>query len=134
LIYSDEDDNEMVGILLGYDVSTSKKGKFLYPLIGEQAKHFAKYQRKSLELFEIFKQDFKAEFPTSVPVTARMNLQGNQAYFYFYADTRFNFSDFVREFRRKIGYNFFLYQVGARDRIRLDPKADGMYCASGHGT
>lgn len=29
--------------------------------------------------------------------------------------------------------NFFLYQVGARDRIRLDPNADGMMCASGHG-
>ena len=87
-----------------------------------------------MELFETFKTDFKKEFPESVPVTARMDLSGYQVYFYFYAETRFNFVSFVKEFRGKIGMNFFLYQVGARDRIRLDPKADGMYCASGHGT
>ena len=134
VIYKDDEWQQMVGIVLGYDMETTKSGTFLYPLSWNEEEQFNLHQKKALELFEIFRKDFKVGFPESVPVTARMNLNGTLAYFYFYAETRFQFAEFVRSFRQKIGYNFFLYQVGARDRIRLDPRADGLYCASGHGT
>ncbi|USN54359.1 MAG: hypothetical protein H6765_07460 [Candidatus Peribacteria bacterium] len=111
VVYQDDENKEQVGVVLGYKVSTSKTGNFLYPLMEQQAENFAKYQKQALDLFATFKQDFKAEFPDSVPVTARMNLTGNHVYFYFFAETRFNFAEFVKSFRQKIGYNFFLYQV-----------------------
>lgn len=133
IVYKDDEGKEQVGVVLGYDQPTQKIGNFLYPLTGQQADLFQKYQQTALTLFDTFKVQFKKEFPESVPVTARMNLQGNTIYFYFYAEVRFNFAEFVKRFRQEIGYNFFLYQVGARDRIRLDPRADGMFCASGHG-
>jgi len=41
-------------------------------------------------------EKFKKEFPESVPVTARMNLYATEIYFYFYAETRFNFAEFVK--------------------------------------
>lgn len=133
VVYKDDEGKEQVGIVLWYEQPAQKSGAFLYPLAGKQADLFQQYQQKALALFDTFKVQFKKEFPESVPVTARMNLQGNTVYFYFYAEIRFNFAEFVKRFRQEIGYNFFLYQVGARDRIRLDPKADGMFCASGHG-
>lgn len=134
VVYKDDEWQEMVGIVLWYEMETTKKWTFLYALREEKEEKFTINQKKALDLFVTFKKDFKEWFPESVPVTARMNLAGNLVYFYFYAETRFQFADFVRAFRQKIGCNFFLYQVGARDRIRLDPRADGMYCASWHGT
>lgn len=134
IVYQDDEQKPQVGIVLWYEIDTNKKGTFSYLLEGERLTEFEHQQQKALDLFPSFKQDFKARFPESVPVTARMNLAWNQIYFYFFAEVRFQFADFVRTFRQKIGYNFFLYQVGARDRIRLDPRADGMYCASWHGT
>jgi cell fate regulator YaaT (PSP1 superfamily) len=85
----------------------------------QQKEQFEKNQSRAQELFSSFRTKFKAEFP--------------EIYFYFFAEGRYNFSEFVRAFRPEVGMNFFIYQVGARDRIRLDPRADGMYCASGHG-
>jgi cell fate regulator YaaT (PSP1 superfamily) len=134
VVYLDDEKKQQVGIVLGYEIETAKEWKFLYALQGDQAIHHDENQKKAHELFQVFKKDFKENFPESVPVTARMNLQWSMVYFYFFAELRFQFAEFVKVFRQKIGYNFFLYQVWARDRIRLDPRADGMYCASGHGT
>lgn len=47
----------------------------------------------------------------------------DQIYFYFYSEERYVFSDFVRDFREELGKNIFLFQVGARDMMRLDPNA-----------
>ena len=47
----------------------------------------------------------------------------DQLYFYFYSEERYVFSDFVRDFRQEIWKNIFLFQVGARDMMRLDPNA-----------
>jgi len=91
-------------------------------------------EKEAKELFLIFKQEFKKEFPEAVPINARMWRWKSTIYFYFYADTRFNFSDFVKEFRKKIGMNFFLYQVGARERVRLSPASSYRECpTSGKG-
>jgi hypothetical protein len=47
----------------------------------------------------------------------------DQLYFYFYSEERYVFSDFVRELKQEIGKNIFLFQVGARDMMRLDPNS-----------
>ena len=131
IVYKDEEGNEFVGTLLGYETQASKSGTFLYPLEGQQKELFDGYQQKAADLYKVFVQEFGQGFPESVPLCARMNLQGTQIYFYFYAETRFQFADFVREFRQKIGYHFFLYQVGARDRVRLHPHLEERYDPSG---
>ncbi len=131
VVYKDSDSKEMVGTLLGYSVDSAKTGAFLYPLTGQQAENFKAYQEKAAKLYDLFKDKFKASFPESVPLTARMNLQGNQVYFYFFAETRFDFAEFVKGFRQEIGYNFFLYQVGARDRVRLHPNLHEWFDTSG---
>jgi hypothetical protein len=104
--------------LSGIFCRISENWTFLYPLTGQQAEN--QRPRKAAKLYDLFKGNLKS-FPESVPPTARMNLQGNQVYFYFFAETRFDFAEFVKGFRQEIGYNFFLYQVGARDRVRLHP-------------
>jgi hypothetical protein len=60
-----------------------------------------------------------------------MNLQGTQVYFYFYSEQRFVFTDFIKNFRNQIGMNFFLFQVGARDMVRLSYDADIYLAACG---
>ncbi len=133
VLYKDEENKNHTGVVLGYQRECQKTYQFVWTFTPQQLEQFNKNQEKAREIFPLFKQKFKISFPESVPVTARMNLYGNEIYFYFFAEQRFNFAEFVREFRQEIGMNFFLYQVGARDRIRLDPHADGMMCASGHG-
>lgn len=131
IVYQDEEGHEMVGEYLGYETDAEKTGTFLYPLLGQQEQNFEAYQQKAAGLFEIFDSQFKALFPESVPLCARMNLTWNHIYFYFYAETRFNFSDFVKSFREQIGCKFFLYQVGARDRVRLHPNLKEWFDPSG---
>jgi hypothetical protein len=53
-------------------------------------------------MYELFASKFTAEFPEAVPLTARMNSSGNQVYFYFFAETRFQFGEFVKSFRQQI--------------------------------
>jgi len=130
-IYKDEDGKEMVAEILWYDVRAEKKWTYVAKLESWEKIMFEKNQDKAKKLFVDFKKSFKAAFPESKPITARMNLSWNHVYFYFYAETRFNFSDFVRSFRQKIGMKFFIYQVWARDRVRLHPNLDERYDPSG---
>ena len=131
IVYKDKEGKEMVGTYLGYKTSVDKKGTFLYPLNWSELDVFNQYQVTATDLYETFKKDFSEAFPTSKPITARMNLQWNQVYFYFYAETRYNFAEFVKSFRQKIGYKFFLYQVGSRDRVRMHPHLEEWYDPSG---
>jgi cell fate regulator YaaT (PSP1 superfamily) len=134
VLYKDEEQKSHTGTVLGYPRECRNNSIYVGPLSEAQVEQFNKNQERAKEMFPNFKIKFKEAFPESVPVTARMNLYGNEIYFYFFAEVRFNFADFVRSMRPEIPMNFFLYQVGARDRIRLDPRADGMVCSSGHGT
>jgi cell fate regulator YaaT (PSP1 superfamily) len=52
-------------------------------------------------------------------------------YFYFYAEMRFQFSDFVKRFREQTKANFFLFQIGARDMIKLSPATDNLIGCNG---
>lgn len=131
IVYKDDEDNEQVWKALGYELKNTKQGKFLYPLKGTEAENFFSYQQQATELFDYFAKEFKRAFPDSVPLNGRMNLQWNTVYFYFYAETRYNFADLVKSLREIIKKRFFIYQVGARDRVRLHPNLHERYDASG---
>lgn len=123
ILYRGENDKEMVGIYIGYPVESSKTGEYLATITGDQLLKFDRYHQKSTELFKVFKHEFKQRFPQTKPVTARANRQWDTVYLYFYCEERLDFADFVRYFRTKMPIKFFLYQIGARDMVRLAPNA-----------
>lgn len=131
VIYVDEENKEAAGTVLWYETACNKTGTFARQLIWQEFDTFMGYQDKATSLYELFSSRFTAEFPEAVPLTARMNSMGNQVYFYFFAETRFQFGEFVKSFRQQIGYHFFLYQVGSRDRVRLHPRLEERYDPSG---
>jgi len=72
----------------------------------------------------MFKKLFKKYFNDSIPVTARYHVFSDQIYFYFYSEERYVFSEFVKELRELLGKSIFLFQVGARDMVRMSPGAN----------
>lgn len=122
ITYIDED-KKMVGTYIWYYLPTNKQWKFDSILVDETKDKFDKYQKKANEYFVIFKKEFKSFFPNTKPVTARVNLSWDMIYFYFYCEDRLNFVEFLKSFRGKIPINFFLYQVWARDMVRLHPQS-----------
>jgi hypothetical protein len=64
-----------VGTYIGYPVESAKTGTYLDVLSGDKLDRFDRYQRKSADLFSMWKREFKATFPQTKPVTARSNLQ-----------------------------------------------------------
>lgn len=127
IMYLDEENKEAVGTVLGYETPCNKTWTFARQLVWQELETFLWYQEKAKGLYTLFAEMFTAEFPEAVPLTARMNGAGNQVYFYFFAETRFQFGEFVKTFRQQIGYHFFLYQVGSRDRVRLHPHLEERY-------
>ncbi|MEI7563112.1 MAG: hypothetical protein WCJ39_05595 [bacterium] len=57
-------------------------------------------------------------------MTARYHIYGDQIYFYFYSEERYVFTAFVKELRQELGKNIFLFQIGARDMIKMSPGTD----------
>lgn len=131
IVYTDSDGNDNVGEYLGYTLSDAKKEKFKMLLEGTEKKNFDYYQEEAEKLFTIFSKEFCKEFPDAVTLCGRESVRGDQVYFYFYADQRYNFADFVRSFRNKLQKRFFIYQVSSRDRVRLHPNRDEWFDASG---
>ncbi len=119
IVYKDNEWKEYVWELLWYPIKTEKKWTYIRTLTGREETRFEDNKAKAKEYYKTFSVKFKKEFPTSVPITARLNLYGNQIYFYFFAEQRFDFAHLVRELREKIPMRFFIYQVWARDRVRL---------------
>lgn len=116
-------EKESIGIVLGFPLEMERTAQFVKKLNAEDCEEFAKQQDFALKVFPLFKKKFKTLFPTSKPVTARYNPIMDQIYFYFYSEERYVFGDFVRELREELGKNIFLFQVGARDMMRIDPNA-----------
>jgi cell fate regulator YaaT (PSP1 superfamily) len=135
VLYQDHEQKSHIWTVLWFPRKTWLKGSLVSILTDTQLEQFNANQRIAREkYFPWFKLWFKDRFPESVPVTARMDLDGRTMYLYFYAEGRYDFAEYVRELRSSIPMRFFIYQVGARDRVRLDPNADGLICASGHGS
>lgn len=98
--------------------------ELLDKLSSDDLKYFDKMHLKAQEKFKLFKTRFKKKFPDTIPVVARYHIFAEQYYFFFYAEQRFNFADFVREFRSELWANFFLFQVWARDMVKMSPATD----------
>jgi len=130
IVYKDDEDKTLVGEYLWYVLEKTKKGTFSSILSWKWLDDFKSYQEKSLEFYKDFKKEFWWLFPDSVPITAKASLYWDQYYFYFYAEWRYNFADFVRSFREKVKKKFFIYQVWARDRVRLHPNRHEWFDAS----
>lgn len=77
----------------------------------QELEEFELMQTRAREKFPLFKKMFKEAFPSAVPVTARYHMFSRQYYFYFYAEQRFNFVEFIKAFRQELGAHFFLFQV-----------------------
>jgi cell fate regulator YaaT (PSP1 superfamily) len=90
-------------------------------LDGEDMAYFEQMHAYAQELYPDFRKTFRKAFSGSIPVTARFHIYADQVYFYFYAQERYNFAEYARDLRHKIGKNIFLYQVSPRDMIRLAP-------------
>jgi len=118
-------EKESIGMVILYPLKISEKrtGQFVKKLTSQECEEFIKQQEFALKVFPLFKKKFKQSFPWSKPISSRYNPIMDQLYFYFYSEERYVFSDFVRDFRQEIWKNIFLFQVGARDMMRLDPNA-----------
>lgn len=100
-------------------------------LTSEELQEFDEMQDKARQHFPLFKKMFKSAFPGAIPITARYHMFSSQRYFYFYAEQRFNFVEFIKEFRQALGGQFFLFQVGARDMVKLSPGTDHIVGCNG---
>lgn len=130
---SSEDGKFFVWIYTWYDMEASKDGAFDKVLHHNLKEKFIENQQIANRYFQIFKKEFKKEFPTTKPVSARINLQGNLIYFYFYCEDRLDFTKFIPNFKKLVPINFFFYQVWARDMVRLHPDSDKRLTECGCG-
>ena len=132
LVYSMEDNHQKpsIWVYLWHDIDTDRIGHFTKILEWEDKEFFEEQSKFALKIFPIFKKKFKAEFPNSIPVTARFHIYLDQLYFYFYSEDRYVFTDFVKKFREKIWKNIFLFQVWARDMVKMDPRTDNLPCGA----
>lgn len=116
-----------------YPLECEKEWKFVQALEWRLEEKFNEYQKRALEYYKLFKAKFTKEFVWAIPITARTDLHGRMIYFYFYSEDRYNFSEFVKSFRQELPCQFFIYQVGARDMMRLSPHAKDYLAACGCG-
>jgi len=125
---------QLISIYLWYEDNSNKIERwwdFLDFLSAEDCQYFDKKQKEAIEKFKLFKKEFKKSFPDSVPVTSRYHIFDQQYYFYFYAEERYNFVEFIKKFRKILGWNFFIFQVWARDMIRMSPFTDDIVWCNG---
>lgn len=108
------------------------KEAFFHGFLDESLlEEFNNKQKQALTYYPIFKKLFKKYFPTSIPVTARYHTYSKQYYFYFYSEERYQFQGFLWEFRSALGQNFFLFQVWARDMVKMSPATDNIAWCNG---
>ena len=112
-----------IWLVIWYPIKASRTVEFKRAFSEEESREFLEQQDIAHKVFPSFKEKFKARFEGSKPITARYNPIGDQIYFYFYSEERYVFWDFVKELRAEIWKNLFLFQIWARDMMRLDPAA-----------
>lgn len=111
--------------------SLMRTGEYLDHLAPDDKKYFDTMQQQAQKKYPLFKKKFKHHFPDAIPVTARYHIFAEQYYFYFYSEERFNFVEFIKEFREDLKAQFFLFQVGARDMIKMSPATDDIVGCNG---
>jgi len=118
----EKDGKKFVATNIWYECEPDYEVNFLYKLNEKQLERFYQLNKKALEIFENIKSELKIVFPQLRFITAKMNYSGDTIYLYFYSEDRIDFRPYLQDLRNLIWMKFFLYQVGARDRVRLDPK------------
>ena len=135
IVYSSTDQTwvskQTVWTYLWHEIVTDRQWVFQKILEGEEKNFFNEQQALALDIFPLFKKLFKKNFHDSIPVTARYQIFGDQLYFYFYSEERYVFTDFVKEFRQEIGKNIFLFQIWARDMVKMSPGTDCIIWCNG---
>ena len=122
----EKDWKKYIATYIWYDCEYDYKVDFLYKLTYNQLERFYELDKKAKKKFEEIKKDLKMIFSELKFVTWKMNYNWNVLYFFFYSDDRIDFRPFLIELRGLIWMNFFLYQVWARDSIRLNPLSEDM--------
>ena len=132
IVYSMEDNHQKpsIGTFIWHEIETDRVWHFTKILEWEEKDFFDEQSKFALKIFPIFKKKFKEAFPNSIPVTARFHIYLDQLYFYFYSEERYVFTEFVKKFREKIWKNIFLFQVWARDMVKMDPRTDNLPCGA----
>jgi len=127
----DEKKTRSIGVYVGAKVETRKKGKYQRKLEGTEKETFEEKQKEALKHFPSFKKQFRQRFKGSIPVTARYQIFSRQTYFYFHAEQRYQFGDFVRNFQKEVGTALFFFQVWARDMVKMSPATDHIVWCNG---
>jgi len=112
-----------VWVYLWYDIEVEKMWQYDKKIEWANQEYFDKQLVFAKDKFDFFKTSFKKRFEWSKPITTRYHIFAHQLYCYFYAEERYIFGDYIRELRDYVWCNVFLFQVGARDMVRLSPSA-----------
>ena len=127
-----KDNEKFIATYIWYYCKPDISGDFLYKLDGINLEKFIQLDKKAKEIFENVKEDLKFIFPQLKFITAKMNFSWDMIYLYFYWETRVDFRPWLKDLKDLIWMKFFLYQVGARDRIRLHPESKYWLGDCGH--
>jgi cell fate regulator YaaT (PSP1 superfamily) len=131
-VWDDGKKNMSIGTYIGEKYNNiDREATYAWRLTRKRFKNLKLCKTKAKAHFPLFKKMFKAAFPGAVPITARYHMFASQRYFYFYAEQRFNFVEFIKEFRQALGWQFFLFQIGARDMIKMSPGTDHIVGCNG---
>lgn len=119
----EQDGKKFIWTYIWYDCEHDYEVDFLYRLSDKQLEKFYSLDKKAKDVFRGIKQDLKTVFWSLTFVSSKMNFSWNLLYIYFYSEDRVDFRPFLWEVKSLIWMNFFLYQVGARDKIRIHPES-----------
>ena len=128
----EQDGYKYVWIYIWYDCEYDYEVDFLYKLSYWQLERFYSLDKKAKDIFYGVKDDLKLVFSNLKFVTAKMNFTWNTLYIYFFSDERVDFRPYLQEVKKLIWMNFFLYQVWARDSIRVNPESKNICWDCGH--
>lgn len=109
--------------IIWYECDYDYEVNFLYKLNDSQLEKYYNLNKNAEEKFNEIKNDLKNIFNDIKFITAKFNFFWDILYIYFFSDNRIDFRPYLNELRSIIWVNFFLYQVWARDSIRINPES-----------
>jgi len=128
----EKDWKKFIATYIWYECKSDYEVNFLYKLTYNQLEKFYELDKKAKNKFQEIKSELKIIFSDLKFITWKMDYGWNTLYLFFYSDDRTDFRPFLNELRSLIWMNFFLYQVGARDSVRLNPISEDMCWDCGH--
>lgn len=134
IIYTGQKNAEnLIWTYLWYTCDTNKEWIFIKKLSSKEEKKFNETNNKNhKKYFPIFKRNFSKFYPQVTPITSRTNFYGNTIYFYFFCEERIDFTNFLPELKKYVSTKFFLFQLWARDKIKMDPNTENLFWPCGY--